>query len=36
MPQPANAVNAKPTIATIKIRLIAIFNDSVFIGSPFL
>ena len=34
MPQPVNAINAKPTIATIKIDLIAIFKDLVFIGSP--
>jgi hypothetical protein len=35
MPQPANAVKAKPTTATIKIGLTAFLNDSIFIGSPF-
>jgi hypothetical protein len=36
MPQPVNAVNAKPTIATNKIDFIVIFKDLVVIGSPFL
>jgi len=35
MPQPVNAIIAKPTIATITIDLVVIFKNLVIIGSPF-